>query len=130
MDKQNQQLRQNDAVDQLPEVVDRESNALEPIAYNPLFPWFKAMPKIDIDYQVVEYRMENGQTQIKGRRSQLKDGIFREEKINATAPETLYIETVSQFQRQAQEMMQAMMLPWTAMLNPFLLSQHKSDKEK
>jgi hypothetical protein len=88
---------------------------------SPLMPWLNMDQWFQIEYQRVEIWIEGGQTHIHGERKVFCDGEFTEETVDANAPLTHYLTTVDQMQQQTQRMMQAMLMPWLSLMQPFIV---------
>lgn len=85
----------------------------------PLLPWLRLMPPLQLEYQLIEIRLSGDQAQVRGERGTLRNGEITREIVDATLPAALYIEAAEELQRQTQAMLQAMLMPWTALMLPF-----------
>lgn len=86
--------------------------------------WFDPTGWLQIEYQRIEIHLADGGARIQGERMSFRDGKITEEKIETTAPAELYLEAVEQAQRQAQMMVEAMLMPWAALMASFLSRHH------
>lgn len=96
--------------------------------FNPLLPWAPILPWLNFEYLKLEVRLEDDQVRVLGEHGRFDRGMHATRQIDASIPAEQIIEAAErmqhllqrQLQQQMTRMMQAAMLPWTAMMFPFL----------
>ncbi|TCK09184.1 hypothetical protein [Marinobacterium mangrovicola] len=104
--------------------------------FNPFLPWAAMFPWLNFEYLKLEVRLEDDQVRILGEQGRFDRGMHAARQIDASIPTEQIVEAAErmqlqlqqltqqlmqdQFQQQMNRMMQAAMMPWTAMMFPFL----------
>jgi hypothetical protein len=88
--------------------------------FNPLMPWLNPGQWWQAEYLIIEIQLQGSEARIRGERTAFRDGVVSRETVDARAPLEHYVEAVDQLQQQTLRMMQAMLLPWAALMQPFI----------
>lgn len=88
--------------------------------FNPLMPWLNPGQWWQAEYLIIEIQLQGSEARIRGERKAFRDGVVTRETVDARAPAAYYFEAVDQLQQQTLRMMQAMLLPWAALMQPFM----------
>jgi len=89
--------------------------------FNPLMPWLNPGQWWQAEYLIIEIQLQGSEARIRGERKAFRDGVVTQQTIDARAPMEHYFDALDQLQQQTQRMMQAMLLPWAALMQPFIL---------
>jgi hypothetical protein len=100
---------------------DRAQAPVPASLFNPLMPWLNPGQWWQAEYLIIEIQLQGSEARIRGERKAFRDGVVTQQTIDARAPMEHYFDALDQLQQQTQRMMQAMLLPWAALMQPFIL---------